>query len=45
MFHRQIEIKAEMLTAKDMQALLQVDRSTIYRMATAKQVPAVEVGK
>jgi excisionase family DNA binding protein len=35
----------EMLTAKDMQALLQVDRSTIYRMADAGQLPAVKVGK
>jgi excisionase family DNA binding protein len=35
----------EMLTAKDMQALLQVDRSTIYRMAEAGQLPAVKVGK
>jgi excisionase family DNA binding protein len=36
---------AEMLTAKDMQALLQVDRSTIYRMAEANRIPAVKVGK
>lgn len=35
----------EMLTAKDMQALLQVDRSTIYRMAVAKRLPAIKVGK
>ena len=35
----------EMLTAKDMQTLLQVDRSTIYRMAEAGQLPAVKVGK
>jgi excisionase family DNA binding protein len=35
----------EMLTAKDMQDLLQVDRSTIYRMAEAGQLPAVKVGK
>jgi len=36
---------AEMLTAKEMQAMLQVDRSTIYRMAEAKRLPAVKVGK
>jgi len=36
---------AEMLTAKDMQKLLQVDRSTIYRMAEASRIPAVKVGK
>ncbi len=36
---------AEMLTAKDMQDLLQVDRSTIYRMAEAGRLPAVKVGK
>jgi excisionase family DNA binding protein len=35
----------EMLTAKDMQELLQVDRSTIYRMAEAGRLPAVKVGK
>jgi len=35
----------EMLTAKNMQDLLQVDRSTIYRMAEAGQLPAVKVGK
>lgn len=35
----------EMLTAKDMQSLLHVDRSTIYRMAEAGQLPAVKVGK
>jgi excisionase family DNA binding protein len=35
----------EMLTAKEMQDLLQVDRSTIYRMAEAGGLPAVKVGK
>jgi excisionase family DNA binding protein len=35
----------EMLTAKEMQDLLHVDRSTIYRMAEAGQLPAVKVGK
>jgi excisionase family DNA binding protein len=35
----------EMLTAKEMQHLLQVDRSTIYRMAEARRLPAVKVGK
>lgn len=35
----------EMLTAKDMQSLLQVDRSTIYRMAEAGRLPAIKVGK
>jgi excisionase family DNA binding protein len=35
----------EMLKAKEMQDLLQVDRSTIYRMAEAGQLPAVKVGK
>ncbi|MCS7259441.1 MAG: PocR ligand-binding domain-containing protein [Anaerolineae bacterium] len=35
----------EMLTARDMQVLLQVDRSTIYRMAEAGQLPAIKVGK
>jgi excisionase family DNA binding protein len=36
---------ADMLTAKDMQTLLQVDRSTIYRMAEGGQLPAIKVGK
>ena len=35
----------DMLTAKEMQDLLQVDRSTIYRMAEAGQLPAIKVGK
>lgn len=35
----------EMLTAKDMQKLLQVDRSTIYRMAETGRLPAIKVGK
>ncbi|HLF66304.1 MAG TPA: PocR ligand-binding domain-containing protein [Gammaproteobacteria bacterium] len=34
-----------MLTAKDMQNLLQVDRSTIYRMAEAGRIPAIKIGK
>lgn len=36
---------ADMLTARDLQALLQVDRSTIYRMAEAGQLPGIKVGK
>jgi len=35
----------EMLTAKEMQDRLQVDRSTIYRMAEAGRLPAIKVGK
>lgn len=35
----------DMLTAKEMQELLQVDRSTVYRMAEAGQLPAIKVGK
>ena len=35
----------DMLTAKDMQELLKVDRSTIYRMAEAGRLPAIKVGK
>lgn len=35
----------DMLTAKEMQDLLQVDRSTIYRMAEAGRLPAIKVGK
>lgn len=35
----------EMLTAKDVQEMLQVDRSTVYRMAEAGRIPALKVGK
>lgn len=35
----------EMLTAKDIQDMLQVDRSTVYRMAESGQLPAIKVGK
>jgi excisionase family DNA binding protein len=34
-----------MLTAKEMQHLLQVDRSTIYRMAEQQRLPALKIGK
>ena len=36
---------SDMLTAKDVQDLLQVDRSTVYRMAEAGRLPAIKVGK
>ena len=36
---------SEMLNSKDMQDLLKVDRSTIYRMAEAGRLPAIKVGK
>lgn len=36
---------AEMLTAKEIEEMLQVDRSTVYRMAEAGQLPAIKVGK
>ncbi len=35
----------EMLTAKEMESLLHVDRSTIYRMADSGRLPAIKVGK
>jgi excisionase family DNA binding protein len=34
-----------MLTTKDLQQLLHVDRSTIYRMAEAGELPGVKVGR
>ena len=34
---------ADMLTAKDVQDLLQVDRSTVYRMAEAVGLPAIVI--
>lgn len=36
---------ADMLTAKDVQELLQIDRSTVYRMAEAGRLPSIKVGK
>ncbi len=35
----------EMLTAKEIQQILQVDRSTVYRMADDGRLPAVKVGR
>jgi len=35
----------DLLTAKEIQTLLQVDRSTIYRMAESGRLPAIKVGK
>ena len=34
-----------LLTARDLQDLLQVDRSTIYRMAESGRLPAIKVGR
>jgi excisionase family DNA binding protein len=34
-----------MMTAKEVQEMLQVDRSTIYRMAESGRLPALKVGK
>jgi len=34
-----------MLTTKDLQQMLHVDRSTIYRMAEAGRLPAIKVGR
>jgi excisionase family DNA binding protein len=36
---------SEMLTAKEIQELLHVDRSTIYRMAEQGRIPAIKVGR
>jgi excisionase family DNA binding protein len=35
----------DLLTAKEIQTLLQVDRSSIYRMAESGRLPAIKVGK
>ncbi len=35
---------AELLTTKELQAILQVDRTTIYRMADSGRLPAIKVG-
>jgi len=44
-FTNGLDMMIEMLTAKEMQTLLQVDRSTIYRMAESGRLPALKVGK
>jgi len=44
-FHKWVIVMAEMLTSSEMQELLQVDRSTIYRMAESGRLPAIKVGK
>ncbi len=36
---------SKMLTAKDVQELLDVDRSTIYRMAESGRLPSIKVGR
>lgn len=36
---------ANLLTSKDLQALIRVDRSTIYRMAEDGRLPAIKVGR
>lgn len=36
---------SEMMTAKEIQKMLQVDRSTIYRMADDGRLPAIKVGR
>ena len=43
-FHKQVDVMTEMLTAKEVQEMLQVDRSTVYRMAEAGRIPAIKVG-
>ena len=45
LFHKRVATMADMLTSKEMQTLLQVDRSTIYRMAESGRLPALKVGK
>jgi excisionase family DNA binding protein len=44
-FTNGISNMTELLTAKEMEKLLQVDRSTIYRMAENGRLPAIKVGK
>ena len=36
---------ATLLTTKDLQALIHVDKSTIYRMAEDGRLPAIKVGR
>jgi excisionase family DNA binding protein len=44
-FTKGVGAMTEMLDAKEMQVLLEVDRSTIYRMAEAGRLPAIKVGR
>ena len=44
-YHKQGEIMSQMLTAKEIQSLLDVDRSTVYRMAEDGRLPAIKVGR
>ncbi len=41
---RQDNGMAEFLTTRQLQEILHVDRTTIYRMAEAGRIPAVKVG-
>jgi len=36
---------AKMLTARDIQAMLHIDRSTVYRLAESGRLPAIKVGR
>ena len=39
------ELTSDLLTAQQVQRLLRVDKSTVYRMASDGRLPAVKVGK
>ena len=39
------EVSQELLTARQVQQLLRVDKSTVYRMASDGRLPAIKVGK
>lgn len=41
----QIPVPEGLLTARDVQQILQVDRSTVYRMAEDGRLPAIRVGR
>ena len=43
--NRRSETMPALLTTKAVQQLLNVDRSTIYRMAEAGRLPAIKVGR
>ena len=38
-------LMTSMLTTRDLQELMNVDRSTIYRMAESGKLPAIKVGR
>ena len=43
--HTEVEQPRRLLTARQVQDVLHIDRSTVYRMAEDGRIPAIKVGK